>query len=159
MYEYKKCKQCKQIKHFKEFYIQNCRFHLKDDLSARCILCEKTDRMITSAKSRAKLKGWEFNLTKEDIVIPEICPVLGITLKYNKKKIQDDSPTIDRIDNDKGYIKGNIIIVSARANRLKSNASLEELILIAEFYKKYQKKGNKVLDFLAKHGIPKFISY
>lgn len=78
----------------------------------------------------------DFNLLPEDIVIPDVCPVLGIELRHNygKNGPTDHSPTVDRIDNSKGYVRGNVIVVSFRANRLKSDATSAELLRVANFY-------------------------
>lgn len=90
-----------------------------------------------------------FDLSVEDIVIPNVCPILGTEF------IPDTvySPSVDRIDNDKGYMKGNIQIVSRKANAMKNSASKEELIKFADWiYKTYKenKKMNKkqVEDYL-----------
>lgn len=80
-------------------------------------------KIYNRAKSRANKKGIEFNIELSDIVIPDVCPVL---------KLKEFTPSIDRIDPSKGYIKGNIRIISNRANMLKNNASVEELELILE---------------------------
>lgn len=94
-------------------------------------------RMLYSACERAKRKGLEFNLMLEDIIVPEKCPVLGIPLFINENKISqpDNSPSLDRIDNSKGYVKGNILVVSYRANRIKGDATIEEHQRIIDFYK------------------------
>lgn len=84
--------------------------------------------ILQSAKVRAKEKEFEFNIDLSDIIIPEFCPILNIKLNPGGTGIQTfDSPSIDRIDNSKGYIKGNIKIISLRANMMKNSASLEEL--------------------------------
>lgn len=88
------------------------------------------------AKTRAKKKDIPFNLELSDISIPEYCPILGLRLATGpsgRKWGSDNSPSIDRIDPDLGYVKGNIQIISWRANTLKKNATLEELRLIYEF--------------------------
>lgn len=90
---------------------------------------------------RAKRKGLEFNLEREDLIVPEVCPVFHIPLKFYKgtgKTRQPDSPSVDRIDNTKGYVKGNVRIISNRANVLKSNATLEELEAIVRYMKQEQ---------------------
>lgn len=87
-----------------------------------------------SAKRRASSKEIPFEISPEDIQVPHYCPVLGIPLKKGVGKVHDASPTLDRITPDTGYVVGNIVVVSMRANRLKSDASIEELRRIASFY-------------------------
>jgi hypothetical protein len=86
--------------------------------------------LLTGAKQRAKAKGLEFNIDKEDVIIPEVCPVLGLRLVQGSGGHHAGSPSLDRIDPSKGYIKGNVRVISYRANLLKSDATLEELELI-----------------------------
>jgi len=85
-----------------------------------------------NAKRRAKKKGLEFNLSFLDMPkIPEYCPILGIQIKANYKAgPTDSSPSVDRIDNNKGYIVGNIRVISNRANRLRQDGTLEEWKLL-----------------------------
>ena len=71
-------------------------------------------------------------VTFDDIVMPTHCPVLGIPLGFSNSR--DHVPSIDRIVNTKGYTKDNIVIVSLRANRFKSDATLEELKRLVAFY-------------------------
>lgn len=92
---------------------------------------EKT--ILRKTKVKAKRYNQEFNLTIEDITIPEFCPYLNIKLETNNRTPNLDSlPSIDRIDNTKGYIKGNIQIISYKANRCKNNLSVPELKLFAQ---------------------------
>ena len=70
----------------------------------------------------------------DEIGIPISCPIFGTPLYFHRKKVRDDSISFDRIDSSKGYEKGNVIVVSYRANRLKSDATMEELRKIADFY-------------------------
>lgn len=86
------------------------------------------------AKCRAKNKNVIFTLSIEDIIIPEFCPVLGIKLIVGNRKLKNDSPSIDRFDQTKGYTKENIRIISWRANRLKSDATFEEIKKIYEYF-------------------------
>lgn len=83
--------------------------------------------MFSSAKTRARKQGLAFNIEVSDIVIPTHCPVLGIELKAGKGRKISSSPVLDRIIPAKGYTKGNIAVISDRANHIKSNASLDEL--------------------------------
>lgn len=86
------------------------------------------------AKSRARRAGILFDLDPEDIVIPTHCPVLGIPLAIADGRQQDNSPSLDRIDYRKGYVRGNIEVISWKANRIKSNATIEELMKVAVYY-------------------------
>lgn len=90
------------------------------------------EELLCRAKRRAKSKGWEFNLNIEDIHIPVECPVLRIPLVVGVGKSSYASPSLDRIDNRKGYVKGNVRVISHRANTLKSNGSLAELRAVYE---------------------------
>lgn len=97
----------------------------------------QADWLRYEAKGRAKERGLEYNLTKEDVIIPSHCPVLGIEIRKNEgqRGPNDNSPTIDRIDNNRGYTKDNIKIISWRANRLKNNATIEELEKVLQYMK------------------------
>lgn len=86
------------------------------------------------AKSRAKKAGVEFSIELADIIVPDVCPIFKIPLSTSEKQRSNSSPSLDRIDSSKGYIKGNVWVISWRANHLKSNSSLEELeILVREW--------------------------
>ena len=80
------------------------------------------------ARHRALKKGIEFNIEISDIIIPEICPILGLPIKKAIDGNRDLSPSLDRIDNAKGYIKGNIQVISFKANAMKLTADKSELI-------------------------------
>ncbi len=88
--------------------------------------------MIRRSRHRAKRMNVPFNLTVDDIVIPDMCPVLGIPLFFTVGSVQHNTPSIDRIDNTGGYTVGNIRVISTRANKLKNNATVTELELILE---------------------------
>ncbi len=91
-------------------------------------------RLWESARRRAEEQGLPFDIEPSDIVVPHFCPVLGFPLAAGVGQIHDGSPTVDRIVPERGYVKGNIVVVSFRANRLKNNASVDELRRIASFY-------------------------
>lgn len=86
--------------------------------------------MLGSAKTRAKKKNVEFNLEKEDIVIPPVCPLLGLEMSVEEMGLRSNSPSLDRKDPSKGYTKDNVWVISFRANLLKNNASVEELQML-----------------------------
>lgn len=96
-------------------------------------------KMLWSAKGRAKRKNVDFSLNLEDIVIPNVCPLLGISLRANKSggKLTPGSPTLDRKDPGLGYTKDNIWVISHKANRAKNNLSLAELELLVKNLRAY----------------------
>jgi len=84
------------------------------------------------AKTRAKKKGLPFNLDLSDIFIPEFCPVLThIRLNNSNSRLGFDSPTVDRLIPQLGYVKGNVRVISWRANNIKTDASWQELMSVA----------------------------
>lgn len=87
--------------------------------------------LVRIARGRARRNGIEFNISVEDLPLPEVCPLLGIHILPQHENL-DCRPSIDRIDSRKGYVKGNVMIVSCRANRIKSNATAAELRQIAD---------------------------
>lgn len=91
--------------------------------------------MLHRSRSRAKKKGFEHNITIDDIIIPKMCPLLNIPLFKGQECVIPNSPTLDRIDSSKGYIKGNVWVISYKANTIKSNATIEELETIASRFR------------------------
>lgn len=87
--------------------------------------------MWAGAKNRSESKNVPFDITPEDvydlIVDLQKCPALGIDLCWTNNKLLDNSPTLDRIIPELGYVKGNIAVISNKANRIKTDASFEEL--------------------------------
>jgi hypothetical protein len=98
--------------------------------------------MLTSAKRRARDYKMECTITLADIIVPEFCPVFGIRLAVANGRSAKNSPTIDRIDNTKGYIPGNIWVISRIANDLKRDASLADLEALVEAIKLQIKFGS-----------------
>ena len=88
--------------------------------------------MWATARNNARRDGREFTITPEDIMIPEYCSYLGLKLTFRERRgIEDSGYSLDRIDNRKGYIPGNIEVISDLANRMKQNATKEQLITFA----------------------------
>lgn len=105
------------------------------------IYSKNTKEIYNQLKNSAKRRGIEFSLTLTDLnelTFPISCPILGIPLRYNVGKAQEDSASIDRIDSSKGYSPENIIVISWKANRLKNNGSTEDLKKISDFYSRHQ---------------------
>jgi hypothetical protein len=84
-------------------------------------------RMWMGARTRARERGLEFTIVQADVVVPEKCPILGVTLRRHKGRVGPSSPSLDRIDPTKGYVPGNVQVVSYRANMLKNDATISEL--------------------------------
>ena len=127
------CKTCKH-NHVKNYYhhaIESQRVRGRS-LKTKALRKKRwrenpTQHLLWSARRRAKIKKLPFALTVNDIVIPDMCPILGIKLEIGNDKATDNSPTIDRKYQELGYIKDNIHVISYRANRLKNDASFEEI--------------------------------
>jgi hypothetical protein len=83
--------------------------------------------IVANARERALAYGYEFDIQDSDIVIPERCPLLNVPFILGEKGNYEYTPTIDRIDNSKGYTKDNIWIITKKANAMKNSASFEEL--------------------------------
>lgn len=92
-------------------------------------------KMHQRAKQRAKNAGREFDLKFSDITIPTHCPILGIPLQVHSGSSggKANSPSLDRIDSQKGYTRDNIQVISHRANVMKADASVAELKVFAEW--------------------------
>lgn len=81
--------------------------------------------MLSAAKARAKDLGLQFNIDISDIIVPDACPVLGIKLSI--EGVKQNSPSLDRIFPELGYTKGNVRVISWRANWIKNNSTIEEI--------------------------------
>jgi hypothetical protein len=140
----KKCKPCsdywfKYYEDNREACIERAKFHINKDRNKTNANKKKWFRknhvsaMRTAAKVRAKKYGVDFNLEPSDIITPEFCPVLGIPLFIGDGKSTANSPSLDRIIPSVGYTKGNVRVISHKANTIKSNATAEELKLVYEY--------------------------
>jgi hypothetical protein len=85
------------------------------------------------AKQRAKDKGIPWDNDISDIVIPDFCPILGIPLFRGVGKHSPNSPSLDKFIPSLGYVKGNRWVISYRANIMKSDATLEEIVLLGKW--------------------------
>lgn len=97
------------------------------------------NRLIYSTKQSARLKNLDHNITIEDLTTPEYCPLLNIKIDYTagtgKTMLK---PSVDRIDPTKGYVKGNVEVISSLANTMKCKATPEQLVFFAkELLKRY----------------------
>lgn len=86
-------------------------------------------RLLNNARGRSKRKFIEFSIDRDDINIPNVCPYLKTKFVFGD---YNTSMSLDRIDPNKGYVKGNIQVISSKANRMKNTATKNELILFAK---------------------------
>ena len=126
----------------------------KDGRQSKCRICINlwmknhyrkfpSEQMLRRAKARAKREGYEFNLTIEDVSpLPKYCPVFGEELRPSIGQQDVWTYSLDRIDNSKGYIKGNVAIMSYRANRLKNDGSADDHEKIAAWMRKQAANDN-----------------
>jgi hypothetical protein len=95
--------------------------------------------ILHTCRASAASRGFEFSITKEDIgTLPTHCPVLGIELDYSRsgpKYNRQNAPSLDRWDNTKGYIPGNVVVISWRANWLKHDGTIAELEAVLHYMK------------------------
>ena len=147
---YKVCEECNQSLNLNKFSLIE-KWNINSGTRDVCKKCSKTiqqteklnrDWKVDAAKllyknikSRCKRIGREFSIELDDIIIPKKCPVFGFDLKREDRETWMCAPSVDRIDSSKGYIKGNITVVSRRANILKRDATVEELEQLFNYYK------------------------
>ena len=94
--------------------------------------------ILNNKRRQCKALGVEFSLDESDVSpLPTVCPVLGIVLNYavTSGRPEDNSPSIDRLDNSKGYVHGNVRVISNRANRLKGDGTIEEHLKVIVYMK------------------------
>lgn len=115
----------------KEYYLKNKDKHIE---TKRQYYKKNYARIVVSnALNRAVNRDLPFNIDESDIIIPTHCPLLGIEIKINYSgKRQNNSPTLDRFIPELGYIKGNVWMISWKANRIKSDLNKEELKMFCE---------------------------
>lgn len=104
-------------------------------VTERDLLTECKDKY-RAKKYNSIREGIDFTIEFQDITWNKYCPILGIEIDYYAEGRQENSPSFDRFDPSKGYIKGNVTIVSWRANRLKNDGTAEEHLSIYRFMTK-----------------------
>jgi hypothetical protein len=130
------CRVCDQPKELTEKYFRinstgrgfrwRCR-QCEVDQHMNWVRENRSKDMLQSARRRAKRAVVPCTISFEDIVIPEICPVFGHKLERGTRSSHDWAPSLDRNKPELGYVRGNVRVISNKANRLKSDASLDEL--------------------------------
>jgi hypothetical protein len=104
---------------------------------------------LNGARRRAKNKNVKFFISVRDIPeTPKICPVLGIEIKPGTLTFSDNSPSLDRIFPELGYVRGNLRIISYRANTLKNNGTIDEFKLIIKDLEEINKKELEIKNLV-----------
>jgi hypothetical protein len=98
---------------------------------------------IKDLRKSAKQRGLEFDIDESDIPLPENCPIFGTPLVRASSNGKQDAPSVDRIDNTKGYVKGNVVVVSMKANAMKRDATLDQLKRMVAFYEQLIEDQNE----------------
>lgn len=134
-----RCRKC-QIE-------ENCEYYWKNKEKVQTskhnsLIRDCRSYLLRSARLRAKTKNLPFNLKIEDIVVPELCPVLGIPLKHGEGDVCASSPSLDRIIPELGYVVGNIQVISHKANTIKNNATYEEMCRVVEHMRRCMTRLN-----------------
>ena len=125
---------CASARALKKQENNNARLFLRYGNKDNSELYKAQRRKFIIKQSNMKRAGKQFNLNFGDIVWPKYCPILGIELNYFAEgKANDSSPSFDRIDPTKEYITGNVMIISNKANRLKSDGNIYEIRKILEY--------------------------
>lgn len=129
------CRHCRS--ELLQSYFANGDYRQRYNARVRVYRGRNLDRALyLECKRRAKKHGIPFDLEPIDISVPEICPILGIPLKMGTGGPEDGSPSVDQIVAGLGYIKGNVQVISHLANRMKSNATPDQLRRFSEWIKK-----------------------
>lgn len=137
------CVRCRELLPITSFYSmkrgrQTIVGDFRGSVCKSCALQQYRDldpraKLYYNAKKRAGDIGVPFDLTLDDIVIPEHCPALGLEIRdYTGCGKPDfhkhhDAATLDRVDNSKGYVANNIQVICKRANLLKKDATISEI--------------------------------
>lgn len=160
----KVCVHCGVEKDINDFWFRNKKENKRRE---RCISCKQNDlkiyrtknkqqiqqkkkaaysthigiaqRLFREALKRSKFKQIPFDISVSDINVPFECPALGIPIIVGNKTKQDNSPTLDRLVPSLGYVKGNIAVISSKANNIKSNAHFSEILKVGKWLKKVNK--------------------
>lgn len=94
--------------------------------------------LIYATKQTAKKKNLEHTITVDDLLQPTHCPLTGIEIDWSCSGRHMSNPSVDRIDPTKGYVKGNVEVMSCLGNTMKNNATPEQLLFFAkEILKRY----------------------
>lgn len=127
------CKDCVNTKHRARRRAVPGRLEKMRDEARDWRANNPAEYLIRAAKTRAKKRCIPFDITAEDIFIPALCPVLNVKLEFAPEVHSPYSPSIDKFDPEKGYVRGNVYVISHRANSIKNRGTLEEIRKIVKW--------------------------
>lgn len=143
-------RQCNPCRNKRQVELRSTRRHVFNDALKASRRADPVRFMLYDAKQRATRQGVPFNIQTEDIVFPSHCPVLGIPLIVSDKVITDNSPTLDKFIPELGYVKGNVSVISFKANTMKQKATSDEVYKLYLWMK--QKENTSDLTQSGCHG-------
>ena len=91
---------------------------------------------LTSCKRRAKVRGLACNLTNAYLrgITPDECPVFGTPFSFVGNEVASStSPSLDRLDPALGYVEGNVVVISMKANSIKSAYGADDIRRVADW--------------------------
>lgn len=88
--------------------------------------------LVNGARRRAKHQRVPFAINFQDLEMPDVCPVLGLKFDW-ENQTTPNSPSIDRLNPNLGYVPGNVVIICHMANRIKSNATPNQIRAVADW--------------------------
>lgn len=99
---------------------------------AECYRRDPLHYLWRTAYHRSKQNGVEFSIVKDDIKLNRICPIFGIELDVLTNNAETGM-SLDRVDNTKGYVPGNCVVISRKANRLKGDGTVEQFKALIKY--------------------------
>ena len=124
----------------------------QQERNAKSDLITRFRDIVHRCQARKKKKNVPCTIKWTDVqdIYTEICPLLEIPIKWDRTSGRDNfTPSIDRIIPEKGYVSGNIKIISNLANMMKSSATKEQLYTFAKNIKKYM-EGEEIVQTIEK---------
>lgn len=138
--------KCKTYKDGLSMYCRSCNKELKDKRkpqnkeyhAKRYNAYSDKEILLKNIRSNAAKRGESTDITLDDIPpVPSFCPILGIPITTRSRN-RSNAVSVDRIDNSKGYVKGNIVLISMKANVCKNNMTFDQIASLYNFYKQFQ---------------------
>lgn len=139
---YKRCCGCREVIPWEDFHKNKNGLFGVDNQCKKCRkpkskseYASRTSELLLwqRAKGRAKRRKMDFDIEVSDVVIPDYCPVLGVKMQRGTVEEHNNSPSLDRRDSQLGYVKGNVFVISTRANMIKNDSTLEELEAVVRY--------------------------